>query len=200
VLPVVIQGDRHVVVGHVAQLREFLGMPPEEGAEWNDLVDAAERVLLAFERLLTQLREEDITKPTPNRGRDMRNMTVNIFSLMEELIVTMRTKHFSYQAHKDHDKISVDMKSVADLRAYAKHAREKWIAAARAFPRERIDEPITTDRKGDLTQYQALDAGSRHAAGHLRQAYAFLRQLGIEPIDEMTREEMAPIQVQESLY
>ena len=200
VLPVVIQGDRHLVVGHVAQLREWLGMPPEEGAQWHELVDAAERVLMAFEILLTQLPDEHITDPTPNRGRDMRNMTVNIFSLMEELIVTMDTGRFSYQAHKDHDKKSVDFHTTAELIAYAHDARRRWAERARRVGPDEIDGFVSTDRKGDLTQYYALDAGARHAAGHLRQAYQFLRQIGIEPHDEMTREDMAPIQVQESLY
>jgi len=201
VLPVVILPDgRSLVVGHVAQLREFLGMPPEEAKPWHELVDAAERVLMAFEILLTQLPDAHITDPTPNRGRDMRNMTVNIFSLMEELIVTMDTGHFSYQAHKDHDKKSVEYTRVSQLQTYAKDARRRWAARARLVTADETEALVTTDRKGDLTQYLALDAGARHAAGHLLQAYQFLRNLGIEPAEPMTREEMKPIQVQESLY
>ena len=201
VLPVVILPDgRSLVVGHVAQLREFLGMPPEEAKPWHELVDAAERVLMAFEILLTQLPDDKITLPTPNRGRDMRNMTVNIFSLMEELIVTIDTGHFSYQAHKDHDAKSVNFTKTAELIAYAKDARERWAKRAREVAPDEVDAFVSTDRKGDLTQYLVLDAGARHAAGHLLQAYQFLRQLGMEPHEPMTREEMKPIQVQESLY
>lgn len=59
---------------------------------------------------------------------------------------------------------------------------------------------VSTDRKGDQTQYLVLDSGARHAAGHLRQAYQFLRDIGIEPIDELTPDHMGPIQVQASLY
>jgi hypothetical protein len=119
---------------------------------------------------------------------------------MEELIVTMDTGHFSYQAHKGHDKKSADFHKVSELQAYAKDARERWVARARRVTPDEIDGFVSTDRKGDMTQYLALDAGARHAAGHLRQAYQFLREIGIEPDDEMTAEEMAPIQVQTSLY
>lgn len=201
VLPVVIDGDRHLVVGHVEQLREWLGLPPEDRrADWSALVSAAERVLLAFERVLTQLPDERIIDPTPNRGRDMRNMTVNVFGLMEELVNTMETGHFSYQAHKDHDATYVGYRSVRELQEYARGARERWAARARRMTPDEVDATVRTDRKGDMTQYLALDAGARHAAGHLRQAYQFLRQIGIEPQAEMTVEEMAPIQVQTSLY
>lgn len=201
VLPVVIQGDRHLVVAHVDQLREWLGLPPEDRrADWGDLVDAAERVLRAFERVLTQLPDDRISDPTPNRGRDMRNMTVNVFGLMEELINTMDKGHFSYQAHKDHDATYAGYGSVRELQTYAAAARERWVARARRVAPGDVNGFVTTDRKGDITQYLALDAGARHAAGHLRQAYQFLRQIGVEPEGEMTAEEMAPIQVQTSLY
>ena len=201
VLPVVIQGDRHLVVAHPDQLFAFFGLPPEDrNAEWTELVDAAERVLLAYERLLTQLPEARIYDPTPNRGRDMRNMTINVFGLMDELVSCMDRGHFSYQAHKDHDATYVDYTSVRQLREYAAAARERWIARARRVGPDEVDAYVTTDRKGDVTQYLALDSGARHAAGHLRQAYQFLRDIGIEPQDELTLEEMRPIQVQESLY
>ena len=201
VLPVVVRGDRRLVVAHPQQLVEFFGLPPEDRtAEWTDLVDAAERVLLAFERLLTQLPEDRIHDPTPNRGRDMRNMTINVFGLMEELIHCMDSCQFSYQAHKDHDATYVEYASVRQLREYAAQARERWVARARRVGPDEVDAYVTTDRKGDVTQYLALDSGARHAAGHLRQAYQFLRDIGIAPMDELTVEQMRPIQVQTSLY
>jgi hypothetical protein len=157
-------------------------------------------VLLAFERMLTQLPDDRIYDPTPNRGRDMRNMTINVYGLMEELINCMDRNHFSYQGHKDHDATYVNYSSVAQLREYAADARKRWVERARRVRPEEADAYVTTDRKGDVTQYLALDSGARHAAGHLRQAYQFLRDIGIEPKDELTLEQMKPIQVQTSLY
>lgn len=200
VLPLVVQGDRHLVVGHVEQLREWLGLPPDAHADYGELVAASERVLVAFERLLAQLPDERITDPTPNRDRDMRDMTVNVFSLMDVLVTAMDTGHFSYQAHKEADALSGRFRTAAELIAYARGTRERWAARARQVRREDAEGLVTTDRKGDLTQYLVLDAGARHAAGHLRQAYQFLRQLGIEPVDELTAEAMAPIEIQTSLY
>ena len=199
-LPVVVQGDRHLVVGHVEQLREWLGLPATDRPDYADLVAACDRVLQAFERVLAQLPDARITDPTPNRGRDMRDMTVNIFSLMTEVVHSLDSGHFSYQAHKEADARSVDFRSTAELVAYARKERERWVARARALPAAEIDRLVTTDRKGDLTNYLVLDAGARHAAGHLRQAYQFLREIGIEPRDALTAEEMAPIAIQTSLY
>jgi hypothetical protein len=200
VLPVVIQGDRHVVVGHVEQLREFLGMPPGIHAEWSVLVAATNKVLKAFEALLTKLPDERITDPTPNRGRDMRDMTVNVFSLMECLIDAMNNNHFSYMKHKEMDATSPRFKKTSELIEYAGEIRERWLARAMKVSREEVDRLVTTDRKGDQTQYLALDSGGRHAAGHLRQAYQFMRQIGIDPGPDLTAEDIAPIQVQTSLY
>lgn len=200
VLPVVVQGDRHLVVGHVEQLRAWLGLPPETHAEYADLVAASEKVLTAFERLLAQLPDERITDPTPNRGRDMRDMTVNVFSLMDGLITAMDTGHFSYRAHKEADAQSGRFRSAGELIAYAREIRERWFARALRLSSEDAERLVTTDRKGDLTQYLILDAGARHAAGHLRQAYEFLRQIGIEPANELTAEAITPIEIQTSLY
>jgi uncharacterized damage-inducible protein DinB len=200
VLPLVVQGDRHLVVGHVDQLREWLGLPEDAHAEYADLVAACERVLRAFEGLVAQIPDERLTDPTPNRGRDMRSMTVNVFSLMEVLITAMDTGHFSCQAHKEADAQSGRFRSGAELVAYAREIRERWSARARQVSRAEAERPVTTDRKGDMTQYLILDAGARHAAGHLRQAYQFLREIGIEPASELTAEAMAPIEIQTSLY
>lgn len=201
VLPVVVLGDRHLVVGHVEQLREWLGLPPDgPRPEYAELVAACDRVLVAFERLLAQLPDARLADPTPNRGRDMRDMTVNVFSLMDELVNAIGTGRFSYQAHKEADTGSGRFRSVAELRAYARAVRERWRARASRVRPEDAGALVVTDRKGDMTQYQVLDAGARHAAGHLRQAYAFLRQIGIEPDAELTVEQMAPIAIQTSLY
>jgi len=201
VLPVVVRGDRHLVVGHVEQLREWLGLPAdEEHVPYAELVAACDRVLVAFITMLRQLPDERITDPTPNRGRDMRNMTVNVFSLMTEVVHALDDGRFSYQAHKDADAQSVRFRGTAELIAFAEERRAQWLARSGRVTSADAARLVPSDRKGEMTQHQILDAAARHAAGHLRQAYQFLRQMGIEPAGELTAAAMRPIVVQTSLY
>lgn len=102
--------------------------------------------------------------------------------------------------HKEADAQSPRFRISSELIAYAREIRERWLARALRVSRAEVDGLVTTDRKGDVTQYMALDSGARHAAGHLRQAYQFMRQIGIDPGEDLTAEAIAPIQVQISLY
>jgi hypothetical protein len=47
--------------------------------------------------------------------------------------------------------------------------------------------------KTTWTRLTCLEAHAVHAAQHLRQTYVFRREIGVEPRQELTRGEMAPI-------
>ncbi|MGH2490291.1 MAG: hypothetical protein ACRDF9_02170, partial [Candidatus Limnocylindria bacterium] len=89
--------------------------------------------------------------------------------------------------------------TVADLIDFARDTRDRWLQRISRLTLEEAERPVMTKR-GIPTQYQVLDLVACHVAGHLRQTYAFLRQIGVEPRQEMTVEEMAPIAVQRELY
>jgi hypothetical protein len=197
-VPVAVQGDRRLEIYHVDQLREWLGLAMDEEAPgYLDLVAACERVLKAVERAILQVPDAHLGSPTPNRGRDVRELAYNIHAPLWTVADSLDTGVYRTAA-KSFDN-SRYFASVADLAEFARVVRQRWLARAlRATPME-IDAVVST-RRGDLTQLQLLDFQARHAAGHLRQLYVFLRDLGIEPDRELTAAEMAPISLTEDVF
>jgi hypothetical protein len=193
----VVRGNERLEVFHVDQLREWLGVAADEdGASYLDLVAACERVLKSYEACLLQLPDEHITSPTPNRGRDMRDMTLNIYGGVAELTKAMDSGRFETHGFAGPQR---SFESAREMYDFATVVRKDWVARALRVTEDEAGHIIETER-GEVTQHQMLDVIARHSAGHLRQCYAFLRQIGIEPSHEMSDAEMAPIDVQKSLY
>jgi hypothetical protein len=197
-VPVAIQGDRRLEIYHVDQLRDWLGLAVEEGAPgYLDLVAACERVLKAVERAVLQVPEEHLGSPTPNRGRDVRELTYNIHAPLWTVADSLDTGVYRTAAKSFEN--SRYITSVVELAEFARVVRQRWLARALRATRDEIESVVAT-RRGDLSQLQLLDFQARHAAGHLRQLYVFLRGLGIEPARELTAAEMAPISLTEDVF
>lgn len=179
------------------QLRQWLGLSDEAAdASYLDLVAACERVLKGFESCLQQLADEQITAPTPNRGRDMQDMTLNIYGGVAELTRAIDSGRFETHGFAGPQR---SFSSAREMHAYATAVTEEWVARALRVSPDQAGDLVQTER-GEVTQYQMLDVIARHSAGHLRQCYAFLRQIGITPTHEVSDDEMAPIDVQKALY
>jgi hypothetical protein len=196
-VPVVVRGTEYLEVFHVDQLREWLGMSHEAAdASYLDVVAACERVLKSFESCLLQLPDAQITAPTPNRGRDMRDMTLNIYGGVAELARAMDSGRFETHGFAGPQR---GFANAREMYEYAKGVRSEWVARALRVTPEEAGDLVKTER-GEVTQYQMLDVIARHSAGHLRQCYVFLREIGIMPVHEMSDAEIAPIDVQKALY
>lgn len=199
VFPTLVRGDEQLTVLHVGQLREWLGLPDdEEPAGYLDLVAACERVLKAVERAARAIPDDQLETRTPNRGRDAREMIFNIHAPLDALAASLDSGRFVYDPTKDfaHSRRFGDARALAD---YCATVRSRWVIRALGVTAADQQRILSTDR-GDLTQHQMLDFLARHAAGHLRQLYVFLRERGVSPDGELNEEEMSPIIVTAELY
>lgn len=192
-------GDRFVEIMHVDQLRQFLGMPPEdETAAYQELVEALGRVLEAIERAVRQLPDEQLSASTPNRGRDIRELAYNIHHPVRLMGQALDSGLFDWSTAGDYA-ASRGFSAAADLAEFCRDTRESWLKNARGATAEDVERVAWTP-KGLLTNRQILEAQSWHAAQHLRQIYLFLREIGIEPDRELTAAEMEPIRLGETIY
>ena len=71
---------------HVSQIADTLGLPPPPSA--HPLRDGrdADAVLEAWLRQVRALDWDTLLRPTPSRGRSLRNLTVNVFHPFELLL------------------------------------------------------------------------------------------------------------------
>jgi hypothetical protein len=126
----------------------------------------------------------------------MRDMTLNIYGGVAELTRALDSGRFESHGFAGPER---SFSSAREMYDFATATRQAWVARALRITENESGQIVETER-GEVTQYQMLDVIARHSAGHVRQCYAFLRQIGVEPSHEMSDAEMAPIDVQKSLY
>ena len=192
VVPTVVQGDRRVTVLHTDQLRDFLGMPPgDEPPPYHDLVEALNTVLEGVERAVCQTNAAQLALPTPNRGRDLRELTYNIHNPIGLMRDALDSGAFPWDTSGDVAP-SRGFDTPDKLAAFCRDTRTSWYARATRFEPDRVEDPVETAR-GTVSQHQLLASQAGHAAQHLRQIYVFLREQGITPNRELGPEDIAPI-------
>ena len=199
-MPIAVLGERRLSIFHVDQLRGFLGLPAPDGASasYQAYVAALDRVLEAVERAVRQVPDAHLDTPTPNRGRDLRELAFNIHDPIDRMRDALDTSAFLWATESDFDR-SRHFTSAEELADFCRDTRLNWLERAAAVDDDAAHKPVHTAR-GVLTQQQVLEAQSGHAAQHLRQIYVFLREIGLEPRQELTRGETAPIVVGEIVF
>lgn len=199
IVPVAAVGGRAIEILHTDQLREFLGMPPEDvGAAYQEWVEALDRVLRAVERAVRQVSDAHLSTPTPNRGRDIRELAYNIHLPVRLMGEALDSGTFDWQTAGDWA-ASRSFESVGQLADFCAAAREGWLRRARLVAPEDVETLAWTPR-GLVTQRQVLESQAWHAGQHLRQIYVFLREIGIEPEAELIPDDMEPIRLGETVF
>ena len=192
-------GERHLAIFHVDQLGRFLGLPPDKNAPaYRDLVAALERVLEAVERAVRQVPSAHLSTPTPNRGRDLRELVYNIHDPINLMRESLETGRFDWLTADDFQE-SRRFTTSAELAQFCRATRLHWVERAILVDAEEAMRSVWTPR-GDLSQQQLLEAQAWHAAQHLRQIYVFLKEIGITPIEELTADGMQPIKLGEEIF
>lgn len=192
-------GERRQALWHVDQLRDFLGLPQGEDAPpYQALVAALDRVLAAVERAVRQVPDAHLGTPTPNRGRDLREMIFNIYDQIRAMGEALDTGRFDRASTADEPR-SRHFATTGELAGYCRATHRAWRARAVVVEEHQATRAVDTPR-GTLTHQQILEAQAQHAAQHLRQIYVFLRERGSTPAREMTAAEMAPITLGDQVF
>jgi hypothetical protein len=136
-------------------------------------------VLEAWERELAVLSWEVVTKPTPSRGRSLRNLTVNVFHPFELLPGAWLGGEFAWYPELD-DEREAGFGDTAGLAGWAAGALEGW----RTFLAVHGDElgernPVIASPRGPIAWTALLASQRWHAAFHLRQLELFLAVEGL---------------------
>jgi hypothetical protein len=198
-VPVAVLGERRVAIYHVDQLRGFLGLPPAKDVPgYQELVAALERVLEAIERAMLQVPPEHLSTPTPNRGRDLRELVFNIHDPINLMRESLSTGLFEWSTADDFQ-LSRCFTSASELAQFCRTTRLRWLERAIVVDATEAVRNVRTPR-GNLSQQQLLEAQSLHAAQHLRQIYAFLREIDITPVQELNAEAMQPIKLGKQIF
>lgn len=192
-------GERRQLILHTDQLRGFLGLPAGDGSRsYQDFVAALERVLEGVERVVLQVPAKDFRTPTPNRGRDLAELVFNIHDPIDLIRESLDSGHFQWRTESDLER-SRRFSSSEDLARFCREVRLAWFNRSATVDAEAAAQPVETAR-GVLTYQQVLEAQAFHAAQHLRRLYVFLRELGVEPVQELHARDIAPIELGDLVF
>ena len=198
-VPCAVRGKDYVEILHTDQLRAFLGLRTSEAlASYRQLAAAMNRILEAVERAVRQVPTERLSDPTPNRGRDLRELVFNIHDRILPMAASLDSGVYEWRNGDDYGR-SRRFSTTQELAEFCSNVRTAWLQRAALVDDDAAYEMVQTSR-GPVTHLQLLESQGFHAAQHLRQIYVSIRQIGIAPAGEMTAAEMAPITLGEQVF
>lgn len=182
VVPSLVVDERMYPILHPSQIASVLEIPGSELENdsrrfaW-DTVSILESWL---EELLPSASWDQIVKPTPSRGRTVRNLTVNVFHPLELLPIAWRDYRFDWYPEEDAQG-ERSITNFAELNDYARKRFNKW----QMFIMEVEDEfeahdPLVTSSRGDAPFSVVLRSQRWHMAFHHRQIVDFLTTEGVD--------------------
>lgn len=182
VVPSLAVDERVYPILHVSQIASVLELPKSDFENENlrlawDTVSILENWL---EEVLPSASWDQILKPTPSRGRTVRNLTVNAFHPFELLPIAWRECRFDWYPEEDAQR-ERSITDFAALNDYARKIFNKW----QMFLMEAEDEleerdPLVTSTRGDAPFSIVLRSQRWHVAFHHRQILDFLTREGVD--------------------
>jgi hypothetical protein len=158
-----------VPVLHVSQIAEALGLPrPASEDPQRDGTDAAV-ILEAWLGHICELDWGTLLRPTPSRGRSLRNLTVNVFHPFELLSGAWTTHRFDWQPEADHIRETA-ITNTGVLYRFAERAAADWQRFLdNVGDRLGSRDPVVSSLRGDVAFSALLSFQRWHAAYHYRQ-------------------------------
>jgi hypothetical protein len=179
-VPALVVAGRAVPVLHVSQIAAALGLPQApSGDPQRDGTDAAV-ILEAWLGHIHELDWETLLRPTPSRGRSLRNLTVNVFHPFELLSAAWTTHRFDWQPEADHIRETA-ITNTGVLYRFAEHTAADWQQFLNNVG-DRLGscDPVVSSPRADVAFSVLLSSQRWHAAYHYRQLLDVLDKDGLD--------------------
>lgn len=162
----------------MSQLAAALGLPAPQTQESTRLAWETLPVLRSWLDRLRGLDWDLLTRPTPSRGRSLRNLTVNVFHPFELLPAAWRSGSFPWEPERDDEREAL-LRGADEVFAYAGAIFADWTDFVLEHGEElgRRDPAVVSPR-GDVPFSALLDSQLEHASFHREQLVEFLRAQG----------------------
>lgn len=159
---------------HVSQLASLLDLPGTVAIDASRLSWDLAAILESWQDHLRLLDLEDMTRPTPSRGRSLRNLTVNTFNPIGLLPGAWVSREFDWDPDLD-DALEAQLETRDALISFGDERLYSW----REFLLEKgaeidTDDPTITSPRGKVTYTELVASQRWHAAFHYRQLRAFV--------------------------
>jgi hypothetical protein len=167
---------------HPVQIRSILGMPADEaGPEpWLPMAWDIAAILDDWLRLLPLFSWEQLLAPTLSRGRNTRNLTVNVWRPIGLLPEAYDRHFFGWYTGEADLQVESYLHTPEEVVEYAQRgssAWQGWLMEMTELPE--VQDPFITSTRGDTTFSELLRLQRFHAAFHHRQITDFLETQGV---------------------
>ena len=183
IIPSILVDGDPVPIIHPVQLRGILGMPAESGSAaepWLPMAWDIAAILDDWVRLVGHYDWEQMLKPTLSRGRDTRNLTVNVARPIELLPAAYREGFFAWYTGEADLQVEAYLHTPEQVRSYMERVSHGWQAfLLEVSELPEVDDPAITSNRGDTAFSELLRLQRFHAAFHHRQICDFLDTEGI---------------------
>ena len=188
---------------HPVQIRSILGMPADEaGPEpWLPMAWDIAAIMDDWVRLLPSFSWELMLAPTLSRGRNTRNLTVNVCRPIDLLPDAYRRHFFGWYTGEADLQVEAYLHTVEEVTAYAQRssfAWQAWLMEQSELPE--VDDPFLTSTRGDTSFGELLRLQRFHIAFHHRQITDFLTTSGVAFDRLMDVNALAGIGLPDELY
>lgn len=187
---------------HPQQIASVLDLPRPGGSLDNvRLAWDTVSILENWVELLVFPTWEQLDKPTPSRGRTLRNLTVNTFRPYELLPGAWKTGRFDWYTGEEDAKRERLLTTREELEEFAAQVLRDW----EMFLMEVGDElshkdPVVHSNRGDAPFSVLLRSQRWHAAFHHRQLVDFLHAEGVILEGELDVEGFEDLDLPEEIY
>jgi hypothetical protein len=165
---------------HVSQLASLLGLEAPAQPAVSRLAWDATAVLAGWLGLIRPLDLDTLVRPTPSRGRSLRNLTVNVFHPYELLPVAFDEGRFGWEPTLDEAR-EAPLQDAASVVEYASDRYLAWRDWLLEHEHELAGrDPEVDSPRGKVTYANLLASQRWHAAFHYRQLLAVLEDWGHE--------------------
>ena len=198
-VPAVALGE-HIVYGwQPADLAALLGVSYEEDPKLDPatLAQRLDRILVAAQRAICQVPDDQLEMKTPKRDRTLRNLTYHIFRLSMAFLDCIRENRFPEAWLMEEAPSSMrTTKQVATYGARVRESLSEWFEGASD---EMFADHVST-YYGDQSVHALLERTTWHAAQHLRHVYALMEMMDITPETPLDPSDLEGLPLPDSLW
>lgn len=186
---------------HPSQIGSLLGLDVEDAQPSTAVAWGLLDVLQRWIDVIDDVPFEMLRTPTPSRGRDVRNLTVNVFRPIRMLADTWKDREFHWYTGEADLQQEAFLRVTAQVVGFAREIHMEFYG----FLHEEGDrlseqDPAITGNRGEMP-YSALLVTQRfHAAFHYRQIVDHLGSQGITDLPPLPEALIREIGLPPNLY
>jgi hypothetical protein len=196
-VPAVVAGDRAVHGWNPQGVAELVGVSYDNQPRLSleELTGRLDGILVAAQRAICQVPDDRLTLKTPGRDRTVHQLGYHIFRVAQSYMDAQEQGFLSDQWFAERPPAELD--NTTKLAAHGETVRQclaAWLQGSGVFEGE------VNTYYGSQTAVELFERTVWHTAQHLRQLYALLEMMGIEPQDPLSDEDFEGLPLPQNVW